>query len=65
MFKISELNPKDNTLDKIHAIQKRIYEEDKDLSTKELIKKYKRIRKEFAKNYNVNFNVTALKESLH
>lgn len=36
MFKVSDLDPNDRTLDEIHEIQKQIYEEEKDLSWEEI-----------------------------
>lgn len=61
MFRISEFNPKDKTLDRIHAIQKKIYAEDKGLSWEKVIQKYKRIRHEFSKKYHLNFKLASQK----
>lgn len=63
MFKISDFNPKDKTLDEIHSIQRKIYEEDKGLSVEELMQKYKRIRQELSRRHNLNFKIVSHKES--
>lgn len=62
MFKISELNPKDKTLDEIHKIQEKIHKEDKGLTTKELVQKYNNSVRAIAKEYKINFNVISQKE---
>ena len=64
MFKISEFNPKDKTLDEIHTIQRKIYEEDKGLSSEEIIQKYKNIRRDLSERYNLSFRIISHKGSI-
>ncbi len=52
MFKVSELNPKDTTLDEIHKIQKKIFVQDKNLLKEEKVKKYILAREKLSKNNN-------------
>lgn len=62
MFKMSELNPKDKTLDEIHNIQKEIYDEDKGISIEDLSERYNSSIREFAKEYKINLKVVSSKE---
>ena len=50
MFRISQLNPKDKTLDEIHQIQKQIYENDRGLIPKEVAEKFNDSVRELTKN---------------
>ncbi|MBI4713097.1 MAG: hypothetical protein HY762_07345 [Planctomycetes bacterium] len=52
MFKISELNPKDKVLDEIHQIQRGLAQEDKGLSSRELVRKLQTVRRELSKKYH-------------
>jgi hypothetical protein len=61
MFKVSNLNPKDVTLDEIHGIQKKIYAEDNSLSSKDLIERYNSSIRELSKEYKINFQVISSK----
>lgn len=63
MFKVSKFNPKDKTLDEIHAVQRKVYQEDKGFAWPEIVKKYRRVREELSKQYNLNFKVILPKES--
>lgn len=63
MFKVSDLNPNDRTLDEIHEIQKQIYEEEKELSWEEIRRKLKATREKFCKKYKCRFHVISLEKS--
>lgn len=62
MLKMSELNPKDKTLDDIHNIQEEIYNEDRGASAKDLLERYNLSVKEVSREYKVNFRVVSSKE---
>jgi Mor family transcriptional regulator len=62
MFKMSELNPKDKTLDEIHNIQKEIYNEDKGIEVKDLSERYNSSIRKVAKEYKINLKVVVSKE---
>ena len=59
MLKVSELNPKDITIDEIHNIQRKIYDEDSGLSFKDLAERYNSSIKELSKEYKINFKVVS------
>ena len=62
MLKMSELNPKDKTLDEIHNIQKEIYDEDKGITVKDLLERYNSSVRKVAKEYKINLKVVSSKE---
>ncbi|MDO8747627.1 MAG: hypothetical protein Q7J72_00710 [Candidatus Omnitrophota bacterium] len=62
MFKMSELNPKDKTLDEIHNIQKEIYDEDKGITVKDLLERYNSSVRKVAQEYKINLKVVSSKE---
>lgn len=62
MLKMSELNPKDKTLDEIHNIQKEIYDEDKGITVKDLLERYNSSVREVVKEYKINLKVVSSKE---
>ena len=63
MRKVSELNPKDTTLDEIHKIQKKISEEDKGLSPIDKVQRYTSAREEFCKKSKKRLKVISLEKS--
>ena len=63
MFKVSDLNPNDRTLDEIHEIQKQIFEEEKELSWEEIRHRLKVAREEFCKTYKCRLHVVSLEKS--
>ena len=64
MYKVSELNPQDTVLDEMHKIQKKISEEDKNLSIKERRNKYNKIREEISRKYKCTLKVVSLEPSI-
>ena len=63
MFKVSDLNPNDRTLDEIHEIQRQIYEEEKDLSGEEIRHRLKKNREEFCRTHKCRFHIISLEKS--
>ena len=59
---MSDLNPKDKTLDEIHNIQKAIYDEDKGIAVKDLSERYNSSVRKVAKEYKINLRVVSSKE---
>ena len=62
MLKMSELNPKDKTLDEIHNIQKEINAEDEGITVKDLLERYNSSVRKVAKEYKINLKVVSSKE---
>jgi len=63
MYKVSELNPKDTTLDEIHKIQKEIYEETKKMIQEELLKYFHSATDEFCKKHKIILKLVSLEVS--
>lgn len=64
MFKVSELNPKDTVLDRIHAIQRKINKKLKGLSEEQQLSYYKEVRKKLEKEYKIKFKVVSSNSKL-
>lgn len=62
MFKVSKLNPKDTTLDRIHIIQKEIAKETEKLSVTQKTEYFNKIAKDFDKKYKCNLKFISFKK---
>ena len=59
MLKVSKLNPKDTTLDEIHSIQAKSYEQQREWTFKHIKSHYNKVIKKVSSEFGITFQAAS------